>query len=81
MGPFALALSILSSVVVGCILVAAPWTALWDGNALLQPFPGLRAAVLSPYARGAVSGLGLVNLVLAAHELRELLALRSQPRA
>jgi hypothetical protein len=81
MGPFALVLSILSSVVVGTILVAAPWTPLWDGNVLLQPFPALRAAVLSPYARGAVSGLGLVNLVLAAHELRELLATRSHPGA
>ncbi len=76
MGPLALVLSILSSLVVGVILVAAPWTPLWDANVLLQPFPGLRTAVLSPYARGAVSGLGLVNLVLAAHEVRELLATR-----
>ena len=64
-------LSVLSSLLVGLILVIAPWTALWDANYLLHPHPGVRAFVLSAFTRGAVSGIGLVNIVLALHEARE----------
>ncbi|MGE0456380.1 MAG: hypothetical protein AB7O37_21195 [Vicinamibacteria bacterium] len=64
-------LSVLSSTMVGLILTAAPWTALWDGNYLLHAHPLLRAALLSSFTRGAVSGLGLVNLLLALHEARQ----------
>jgi hypothetical protein len=70
--------SILSSVLVGMVLVMAPWTTLWDANYLLQPHPGLRVLLLSPVARGAVSGLGLVNILLALHETRQLLTGRGE---
>ena len=36
-------LSVLSSLLVGIVLVMVPWTALWDTNYLLQPYPSLRA--------------------------------------
>jgi hypothetical protein len=58
---------------VGVVLTAAPWTMLWDGNYLLQPHAGMRAVLLSHFTRGAVSGLGLVNIVLALHEARHLI--------
>jgi hypothetical protein len=61
--------SILSSLLVGVVLVVAPWTPLWDANWLLQPWPGLRGIALSPFTRGAVTGLGLVNLLLALCDL------------
>ena len=63
-------LSILSSILVGLILVVAPWTRLWEINGFLGPHPFLRSIVLSPFTRGAVSGLGLVNILLAFHEAR-----------
>ena len=66
--------SIFSSLLVGVVLVAAPWTSLWDANYLLQPHAAFRAFLLSPVTRGAVSGLGLVNILLALHEARELLS-------
>lgn len=66
--------SILSSLLVGVVLVAAPWTSLWEANYLLQPHAGFRAILLSPVTRGAVSGLGLVNILLALHEARHLLS-------
>jgi hypothetical protein len=47
----------------------APWTAWWESNYLLVPFPAVRALVLSAIARGLVSGLGLVNILLALHEV------------
>jgi hypothetical protein len=65
-----LSLSVLSSALVGVVLVVAPWTTLWDANYLLHPHPLLRSVVLSAFTRGGVTGLGLVNLVLALHEAR-----------
>jgi hypothetical protein len=62
-------LSILSSLLVGSVLVVAPWTTLWDSNWLLQPWPFLQRLLLDPFARGAVSGLGLVNVLLALSDL------------
>jgi hypothetical protein len=64
-------LSILNSLLVGVILVVVPWTRLWDDNYLIQSHPTLRALVLSVFVRGAVTGLGVVNLLLGVSELRE----------
>jgi hypothetical protein len=61
-------LSVLSSLLVGLILVVAPWTALWDANYILPPHPAVRSIVLSAFTRGAVSGLGFVNILLGLHE-------------
>jgi len=63
-------LSVLSTFLVGLILIIAPWTSLWDANYLLSPYPVLRSLLLSAFTRGSVSGLGLVNIVLALHEAR-----------
>ena len=63
-------LSVLSTFLVGLILAIAPWTSLWDANYLLNPYPLLRAVLLSAFTRGTVSGLGLVNILLALHETR-----------
>ena len=71
-------LSELSSVLVGIILVVVPWTALWDANYLLQPYPSVRALLLSGYVRGTVSGLGLVNIVLALDEAHQHLRARGE---
>jgi hypothetical protein len=64
-------LSVLSTFLVGIILAIAPWTSLWDANYLLGPHPLLRALLLSAFTRGTVSGLGIVNIVLALHEARQ----------
>ena len=64
-------LSVLSTFFVGVILVVAPWTSLWDANYLLNPHPMLRSLLLSAFTRGTVSGLGLVNIVLALLEARQ----------
>ena len=76
--PAALAISILCSLLVGAFLVAAPWTAAWDLNSLVQPHPRLRSLLLSPFTRGAVTGLGLINVLLALQELVRLLVGRRE---
>ena len=67
----AVLLSVISSLLVGAVLVVAPWTPLWESNYLLVPHPALRAWVLSAFTRGAVSGLGIVNILLAFAEARQ----------
>jgi hypothetical protein len=62
-------LSVLSSLLVGVVLATAPWTSLWESNWLLQPWPSLRPYLLSGFARGAVTGLGLVNVLVALADL------------
>jgi hypothetical protein len=64
-------LSIFSTLLVGLVLAIAPWTSLWDANYLLQPHPMLRAVALHGFTRGAVTGLGLVNIMLALHEAHQ----------
>jgi hypothetical protein len=73
-------LPILSSLLVGTVLAFAPWTPLWDSNWLLQLWPGLRGPLLSPWARGAVTGLGLVNVLLALGDVRARLAAPARGR-
>lgn len=67
-------LSILSSFLVGVVLAFAPWTSLWDSNWLLQLWPAARGPALNAWTRGAVTGIGLVNLVLAVRDLHARLA-------
>jgi hypothetical protein len=67
-------LSALSSLLVGLILVVAPWTGLWDANYLLEAHPALRALMLSAFTRGSVTGLGLINILLAVQETRQFLS-------
>ena len=76
----AASLSVLSSLLVGLILVVAPWTPLWEANYLLQPHPVVRSLVLSAFTRGAVTGLGIVNVLLAFHEARQYLGGAPPPR-
>ena len=72
-------LSVVSSLLVGTILVVAPWTSLWESNYLLAPHPALRSLLLSAFARGGISGLGLVNILLALHEARQRFVRRAEP--
>lgn len=55
--------------VVGIILVAAPWTPLWTNNSLLNAAPRLREFLMNDFVRGLVTGLGLVDIGLAIFEI------------
>ena len=58
---------------IGLILLALPWTLLWDNNFFFSLLGAeMRDVWMSSYTRGAVSGLGVVNLWIAAHEARRL---------
>lgn len=55
----------------GVLLVLVPWLSFWDHNFFLDKFPGLIPVLLHPSVRGAVSGLGTLDILLAAGMLRE----------
>lgn len=59
---------------VGLVLAVVPWSAYWERNYFADALPMLHAIITNHFFRGAVSGLGLVNLAAAIVELRSLLA-------
>ena len=61
----------------GLLLVLIPWSAFWDQNYLARVVPGLGALIINNYVRGAVSGLGLVNMWSALSELADLVTSRT----
>jgi hypothetical protein len=65
---------------VGLVLAVAPWSQFWDRNYFAAVLPMLHGVITSAYVRGAISGLGLVNIVASLAELRSLLAARRLAR-
>lgn len=61
---------------IGLILLMLPWTLLWDNNYFFSLGESTRSFLLSSYVRGGVSGLGVVNLWLAAAETVRLIKTR-----
>lgn len=68
----------ISSLMVGATLVLAPWTSLWENHPALAASSLLREILLAPWFRGAVTGLGLVNLAAAALDLTHILFRRGR---
>jgi hypothetical protein len=65
---------------VGLLLIIVPWwSALWDQNYFAQSLPMVRTVIANNYVRGAVSGLGLVNVYVGLAELVSVLSARHSP--
>jgi hypothetical protein len=61
-------------------LVLIPWSTFWERNYFVEWSPVIESILTSNYFRGAVSGLGLVNIAAALVELGDSLASRpAQP--
>jgi hypothetical protein len=54
---------------VGTVLLLLPWDLSWDQNYLSGWGGGWYSIWMNPYFRGAVSGVGAVNLYIAIAEL------------
>jgi hypothetical protein len=59
---------ILFCVEIGLVLFLLPWTLLWDNNYFFSLTPQWNAFWLSTYLRGAVSGIGVINLWIGLAE-------------
>ena len=64
---------------VGSVLLMLPWTLLWDNNYFFSLQPQHSEFWLSNHLRGAVSGIGLVNLWMGAIELARVIVRRTGP--
>ena len=53
----------------GFMLLVVPWSAYWDRNYFGAMLPQLHALLINNFVRGAVSGLGIVNVVAGVAEL------------
>jgi hypothetical protein len=57
---------------VGAFLTLFPWTPQWDNNSMANLVPMLRDLWSSSYFRGALSGLGLLNIYISLGEVSRL---------
>jgi hypothetical protein len=53
----------------GILVLLLPWTEWWNMNYFLR-FNEFAALIQNPYFRGAISGLGILNLLLAFQSFR-----------
>jgi hypothetical protein len=60
----------LDFLLLGVLLLFLPWLGLWEHNFFLSKFPEMIPYVLHPSVRGAVSGLGALDIVMAVGMLR-----------
>ena len=61
----------------GLLLILIPWSAFWERNYFLETSSVLGGWLKNNYARGAITGLGLVNVWAALAELADLFGGRS----
>jgi hypothetical protein len=60
----------------GLVLLISPWLARWETSWMPDYSPRLSAIWLSFYFRGALSGLGLLNIYVSLNEaVRQIMAL------
>ena len=62
----------------GALLLYLPWSTFWERNFFLTHFPSLMPIALHPSVRGLVSGLGVLDIIVAMGLLQEP---RESPRA
>ena len=54
-----------------------PWSSFWSRNYFVMHWPGIAPWLVNDFVRGAVTGLGVVNLVAAIADLLPVLVRRS----
>lgn len=64
----------------GLVLIVIPWLAFWDRNYFAQLVPSLHALITNNFVRGAVSGLGVINVLVGIGELVLLVTGRAPDR-
>lgn len=53
-----------------------PWSTFWERNYFVEWSPAFKVILTSSYVRGAISGLGLVNMGAALFELADFFTAR-----
>ena len=63
---------------IGLLLLVLPWSGFWDRNYFVSAWPELGPIITNNFVRGAVTGLGVVNLCAGAADLALLFAMRER---
>jgi hypothetical protein len=63
-----LVLFVLFCIELGMLLAVLPWTRVWTENSLLTAHPDLRSFLQHDFLRGAITGLGLIDIWLGIRE-------------
>lgn len=58
-----------------------PWSTFWERNYFGDLLPLVQMVITNNYVRGAISGLGLVNIAFALSEVAAVVAGRAGERA
>ncbi len=61
----------------GLFFLVVPWTRVWTFNSLLHSHSTLASLAANPFARGFISGLGVVHIIVG---IRDLLRISSRRR-
>lgn len=54
----------------GILLIVVPWSEYWEINSFLYQYPRIGLVVSNAFLRGAISGLGVMNVLLALQSFR-----------
>ena len=66
---------------IGLLLVLIPWSRFWERNYFADLVPAIGLLITNNYIRGAVSGLGLINIWFALVEVAGIVGRRDSPMA
>ena len=55
----------------GVLLILLPWLGYWEHNYFLDKYPEITPYLLHPSVRGAITGLGVLDVLLAGSLLRD----------
>ena len=61
---------------VGLVLAVVPWSKYWERNYFADAFPLVQTLITNDFVRGAVTGLGLINIAVGLYELLSMIAAR-----
>ena len=66
---------------VGLLLIVLPWSDFWETNYFASLWPSLLPVMMNDFVRGAVSGIGFLNLGSGVAELVAIFILRGPQAA
>jgi hypothetical protein len=63
------ALYVICSLYLGIALLMLPWQTAWENNYFIYIYPQIRPVVTNSFFKGAVLGLGIVNIMIGIQEI------------
>ena len=55
----------------GIVLILLPWSEIWGVNYFVYRYSAFALFIQNPFLRGAISGLGIMNVLCAVQSFRQ----------